>query len=470
MTYPEAIRYLESFIDYEKALQYPYAETFKLERIKQLLDALGNPQDALKCIQVAGTKGKGSTCAFVAYILRQAQFKVGLYTSPHLSDFKERIRILSPQLPSEQKLDSDGSPLVFEGMISDDEIVAIIERLRPQADKFNAHSKYGALSFFEVYTAIAFIYFRDKKVDFCVLETGLGGRLDATNSVNSLIAALTPISYEHTQYLGDTLTEIAFEKAGIIKSRSKLPQLIAITAPQEKEVMEIFRRRCGEQGAALYEIGKDIIIENNRPDSGDQCFAVRGLFGELADLKIRLKGSHQIINAALAAAVVLAMRKFYHPGLSLKAIKDGLYNTLWPGRFEIISGNRLVVLDGAQNASSAQALLRGVKENFPDRRIILVLGVCRDKDIKGICRALIPISQEVILTQVDNPRAADINAIREIIRHELPDIKCRINGAKKVSQALDLAAAKAKQGDLILITGSLFLVGQARELLNNRQR
>ena len=213
MTYPETTRYLESFINYEKIPAYPYKESLKLERIKNFLAAIDNPQNALKCIHIAGTKGKGSTCAFVAYILRAAGYKVGLYTSPHLSDFRERIRILSYQSSA-----FSSQPVVdFEGMISKNELTGLVEKLKPEIEKYNKNSKYGPLSFFEVYTTLAFIYFKEKKVDFAVLETGLGGRLDATNVVEPLVAAITPISYEHTQKLGVTLREIAAEKAGIIK-------------------------------------------------------------------------------------------------------------------------------------------------------------------------------------------------------------------------------------------------------------
>ena len=213
MTYPQAIKYLESFVNYEKFIDYPYKRSLKLERIKDFLFLIGNPQDKLRCIHVAGTKGKGSTCAFIAYILRQAGFRVGLYTSPHLSDFRERIRILEYQRIGKSKRVLD----VFEGLIGKRDLAGLVKKLKPAIDRYNKSSKYGPLSFFEVYTALAFVYFKEQKTDFAVLETGLGGRLDATNTVNALVSVITPISYEHTQKLGKTLREIAREKAGIIK-------------------------------------------------------------------------------------------------------------------------------------------------------------------------------------------------------------------------------------------------------------
>ena len=459
MTYPEAVKYLDTFIDYERIPQYPYRQSLKLGRIKGFLKMLSNPQDDLKCIHIAGTKGKGSTCAFIASILRQAQFKTGFYTSPHLSSFRERIRILNP-------ITNHQFPIAetdFEGMISQEELISLIERLKPYIEKYSSQSQYGALSFFEIYTALAFMYFKEKKVDFAVLETGLGGRLDATNTVDSLIAAITPISHEHTKQLGVTLTEIASEKAGIIKNKNS----IVISALQEREVIEVIRDRCEKQNASLYEIGKDIIFEEGKSCQDYQCLNIDGAFGRLADLKIRLLGRHQLINAALAAAVVLALSRFYHARVNFEAIRNGLYNTTWPGRFEIILQRPLVILDGAQNLASAQALKEALIKNFPDKRIILVLGISQDKDIKGICQVFIPISNEVILTQVDNPRAADVDEIEKIISSQFTVHGSQIFKVKMVDKALEFAKKKARRQDLILVTGSLFLVGQARDLLKN---
>jgi len=304
MSYPEVIKYLELFINYEKIPAFTYKESLKLERIKDFLSTFNNPQKNLKCIHIAGTKGKGSTCAFITYILREAGYKVGLYTSPHLSDFRERIRILNPkseirnpkQIPNPksqiQKLED------FERMISKEDLVRLTEKLKADIEKFNSQSKCDPLSFFEVYTALAFTYFKEEKVDFAVLETGLGGRLDATNVVNPLVCAITPLSYEHTQKLGNTLREIATEKAGIIKAQSsklKAQNLIVISAPQEKEALEVIRNKCKEVGARLYEVNKDIFYE--KANSG---FSLIGLFGEYSCLKINLLGEHQWINAAVA--------------------------------------------------------------------------------------------------------------------------------------------------------------------------
>ena len=442
MTYPETVQYLESFINYETIPVYSYKESLKLERIKNFLTTIDNPQDSLRCLHIAGTKGKGSTSAFIAYILRQAGYKVGLYTSPHLSDFRERIRILTPnsQLPTKNP--------EFEGMISEDELEDLVKPLKHRIEKYNQSSEYGALSFFEVYTSLAFIYFKEKKVDFAVLETGLGGRLDATNVVNPLSCAITPISYEHTQKLGNTLRKIATEKAGIIKNQ----KLIVISALQEKEALDVIRGRCKELGTKLYEVNKDIFYEKTH-----QGFNVLGVFGEYPNLEIRLLGKHQLVNATLAVGVIEALR-FYDIIVDVQSIRDGLYNTLWPGRCEVISRHPFVVLDGAQNVASMRALKETIKENFQYKRLILILGISSDKDIKGICQELYELVDEAILTQASNPRATQ----PEILAKHFNGKKIYIT--RNVKEAKELAYCLSQKEDLILVCGSLFVVGEFRNV------
>ena len=443
MSYPATIQYLESFINYEKIPAYPYKESLKLERIKDFLQAIGNPQENLKCIHIAGSKGKGSTCAFVSHILRQAGYSIGLYTSPHLTDFRERIRILSPRNRNPQLRDD------FEGMIAKEELTELVNKLKPSIEEYNEKSKYGPLSFFEVYTSLAFVYFKEKKVDFTVLETGLGGRLDATNVANSLVCAITPISYEHTQKLGNTLREIAAEKSGIIKNS----QSIVISAYQENEAIEVIRNRCREIGARLFEVGKDIKYKKK-----GEKFSIKGILGEYNDLKINLAGEHQFVNASVAVGVIEGLNSF---GLRAGAdsVRNGLYNTAWPGRCEVVSCNPLVVLDGAQNTASAQVLKKTIKESFKYERLILVLGISKDKDIKGICEELHDLADTVILTKSDNPRATEPEILAEYFKDKTKQV------TNNVKEASRIAHKTAKKEDLILVTGSLFVVGETRELL-----
>ena len=446
MTYPETLTYLDSFINYEKLNAYSYKESLKLERISGFLKLIGDPQLYLKCVHIAGTKGKGSTSAFIAYILREAGYKTGLYTSPHLSSFRERIRILQPYKQGEDRVVGED----FEGMISEEELVSITERLKPAIEGYNKGSAYGPLSFFEAYSAAAFLYFKENKTDYVVLETGLGGRLDATNAVDSLVSVITPVSYEHTQKLGNTLKKIAAEKAGIIKC----PQPV-ISAPQEEEARGVIIGRCQEYGARLYEVGKDVSYQKE-----DKGFTVRGINSSYDDLKIKLIGDHQLINAAAAVGAVEALEAS-GAKISPALVRSGLAQTSWPGRCEVVSANPWVVLDGAQNIASSRALKEAVKGYFKYERLIMVLGISGDKDIKGMCRELYSLADTVILTKADNPRGA------------LPqELSANFTGkpfylTPGIKEAKGKAFSLYKKGDLILVCGSLFVVGEFRDELKN---
>ena len=428
MTYPEAIRYLESFVNYEKIPSYPYKESLKLERVKDFLKIIGEPQKSLKCIHVAGSKGKGSTCAFLAYILREAGYKVGLYTSPHLSNFRERIRILNYQNTGSQSHKVTKSPnrriKDFEGMISKKDLAGLVEALRGEIEEYNQRSKYGPLTFFEAVTILAFIYFKKNNVDIAVLETGLGGRLDATNIAKPLLSIITPISYEHTQKLGATLTEIAGEKCGIIKRNT-----VVISALQEEEPRKVIKNRCKKLNAELHEIRNG------------------------TEYRISLLGAHQLINAAVAVEAV----KSLNIGAGIDCIKKGLENAVWPGRCEILSCSPYIVLDGAQNKASAKAIKKAIKENFHYKRLVLVLGISDDKDIKGICRELSRITDKVVLTKAKSVRAAPPDLLVRQFKNKESYI------TKNVKEARILAKSLAKKEDLILITGSLFVVGEFRD-------
>jgi len=444
MTYTEALRYLESFINYENIPSWSYKRSLKLKRFRDFLAKLGNPQYCLRCIQVAGTKGKGSTSVFIAYILREAGFRVGLYTSPHLVDFRERIRILNKK--SRNKKDAPD----FEGMISRRDLARLVGGIKPDIARFNHKSKYGCLSFFEVYTALAFLYFKEQEVDFAVLETGLGGRLDATNTVRPLVSAITPISYEHTEKLGNTLREIAMEKAGIIKKNPR-QSLIVINAPQAREVDVVIRQRCNKMHARLYQVDRDIHYSNK-----NNRVKIKGLFSDYLNLKIKLIGKHQLVNAAVAVAAVEGLR-FHNIYVKADSIRKGFYHTVWPGRCEVIMRRPDLVIDGAQNQASARVLKEVVEDNFKYRHLILVLGISNDKDIAGIASELHSLSDKVVLTRANNPRATLPRDLARYFMDKELFITDNIREAKK--QALALAGPK----DLILVCGSLFVVGEFRD-------
>jgi len=442
MTYSETLLYLDSFINYEKLNSYPYKEAVKLERLAGFLKAIGDPQLSLKCVHVAGTKGKGSTAVFIAYILREAGYRTGLYTSPHLSNFRERIRLLLPSAGT-GSVYQEGD---FEGMIPEEKLSSITSRLKPAIEDYNKDLESDPLSFFEVYTAIAFLYFLEEKADYVVLETGLGGRLDATNTVDSFVSVITPVSLEHTQKLGSTVKEIAAEKAGIIKKAQPV-----ISALQEEEAEKVIMERCRSYGAKLYRIGRDITYSEKKDG-----FDLRGIKASYESLKIRLVGGHQLMNASVAVAAVEALSllgAIVSPG----AIRSGLNKASWPARCEAVSRDPLVILDGAQNVASARAIKEAVKKYFTYKKLILVLGISSDKDIKGVCLELKALADEVILTKADNPRAA------------LPEELSGYFTGKPVYLTRSIKEARGKayslcaKDDLILVCGSLFVAGEFRD-------
>jgi dihydrofolate synthase/folylpolyglutamate synthase len=354
-------------------------------------------------------------------------------------------------------------------MIAPEELVDLVERLKPKIEEYSRNSPCGALSFFEVYTALAFTYFKEKKVDFAVLETGLGGRLDATNVVDPLICGITSISLDHTKQLGNTLPEIAREKAGIIKShkvtRLQRHKLMVITAPQEDEVLAVLKDKCLEEDALLYEIGREIIFEQTPSEAQSPGFNMRGALGEYNDLKIRLLGRHQLINATLALGLIAGLIKSNQIKVKSQDIKRGLYNTVWPGRFEIASRSPLIVLDGAHNAASAKALRETLEQNYPDKNITIILGISHDKDVQGVCRELAAVGSRFILTQADNPRALPPQEILPQLR--VYKTKDALMLSANLKEAFNLAGKNTGGNSLIVVTGSLFLAGEARGLLKS---
>ena len=452
MSYRTAVTYLDSFINYEKKAKFPYKQSLKLERIRDFLRSIGDPQESFSSIHVAGTKGKGSTCVFAAHILRCAGFRTALYTSPHLSDVRERIRILEPDEANSDQRD-------FEGMISRKALAALVSRMKPKLDAYCRSSRFGPLSFFEVYTALAFVHFKDRKVDVAVLETGLGGRLDATNVVSADICGITSISFDHMDKLGDTLKEIAQEKAGIIKGH----KLIVISAPQRPSARAVLRKRCVQERALLYEVGKDIVIHSVKQGRDGQQFSLRGPEGDFDDLRIRLLGSHQLINSAVATSLVAGLARQKQLNLDVRQVRAGLCQTFWPARFEIAAKRPDIVFDAAHNVASAQALRETAGRRFKGRQVILVAGISKDKDIRGISRVLFPLADKIILTKADNPRAEEPERILQQSRGVVS--AGRISVVAAVPRALEEAIKDAGAAGVVIVTGSIFMVAEARAWL-----
>lgn len=437
MTYPEALQYLDSFTNYENKSGYDYDKSFRLGRMRRLAGRLGNPQVGVKSIHVAGSKGKGSTCAIVQSVLKRAGLRAGLYTSPHLSSFRERIRI-------------------NDTLISESDLAVLMSIVRTAADTMNDDPP----TFFELCTALAYLYFKEKGADIAVYETGLGGRLDATNILDPLVCAITPISYEHTDKLGETLAAIAGEKAGIIKDGS-----VCVSAPQEREALEVIEKACRDRNAGLVLVGRDILFEELPSDGRHEYFNIIGLLSEYPRLETGLIGPHQIVNSALAVGIIESLQRKGLP-IPYAAIREGVAGAKWEGRLEVAGGNPLVVLDGAQNRASARALADAVRKRFGYKRLILVLGVSSDKDIRGITEELVPMAGSVILTRSRVAgRAAEPSVIRDHITAKDVDPEM----TPDVKGALEKARRAAGPDDLILITGSLFVVGEAREILAGKK-
>ena len=430
--YRKATEYLLSFVNYER--QPPPYDTKSLDllRFRDFLASLGNPQESFPALLIAGTKGKGSTAAILASCLRAQGYKVGLYTSPHLSSFTERIQV-------------DNQP------IAEQTFADLIEELKP---KLHLEGETNFRTVFEILTAMAFLYFQRSKASFAVLEVGLGGRLDSTNVVNPLASVITSISYDHTETLGNTLPEIAREKAGIIKKGS-----VVANAPQKPAAQRIIEGAVKEHHGVLLQVGRAVRYERLPLVGNYERFHLEGSFGSLPGLRLPLFGEHQVVNAATAYAAILGLR-LQGTEVADRAVRQGFAFVQWPGRFEILAKHPYIILDGAHNEDSARRLSQTVRERFPGRRVVLVIGISSNKNIPGILKVLTPLAEGVIATRFDNPRAANPEAIASIVKTKNKPV----NLAQNTREALDLARSLAGKEDVLLITGSLYLVGEMRDL------
>jgi dihydrofolate synthase / folylpolyglutamate synthase len=433
--------YLKSFVNFESHLQSVSSQSFNLQRVHRLFEALGNPQKKLIFIHVAGTKGKGSTCAFAAYILRAAGYRVGLYTSPHLYRVHERIRVLEPKASTQDLADD------FYGAISDKVLSKLVKRFQPVIDKLRHDQKSGSLTYFEVLTALALCHFQSSKADIVVLETGLGGRLDATNAVDAVVNGITPISLDHMDQLGSTLAKIAGEKAAIIKD----PVSKVVVAQQPAQAMRVIRARCRHLKIVPLLVGKDI-----RFKAAAHQFHVKTPAGGHKGLKTVLPGAHQLHNAAMAIAMVESS------GLPVgkKSILRGIRETRWPARLETVYKNPTVVVDCAHNPASAQVLMHSIRRAFPGKKAIVVLGLSGDKDIKGICRIFAKNARSVVTTQSAHPRAYQFfdKSAKTLLGRKF------LLNAPSVPGALTTAIRKAAKNDVIVVAGSIFIAAEARAL------
>ena len=447
MKYQEALNYLYSFVDSERKL--PRLPEFNLPRTAALLDAFGNPHTTLNSVVIAGTKGKGSTAVVLESMARAAGYRTGLWTSPHLHSYRERIQV-DRQLISQRDL----SVCVAEAQ-------KIVQRLDPTVRQ--------GLTTFELGFAIALYYFAHQQVDLAILEVGLGGRYDSANAVTPVLSVITAISYDHMHILGNTLAEIAYDKAGIIK-----PGVQAITIPQPPEAMEQLIRAATEAETALWVADEQhqrktgwFKRQTTEDDSQYPLVRFNPLDHYRNDLHASVKGTFQRENISLAvgASQLLRARGFL---INDQAIKQGLTTIYWPGRMEILDTNPVYVLDGAHNGASAQSLMHSLDQLFPNRRRILVFGTTQDKDLPRMLPELIPAVDGVVLTRSHHPRAlTDLNKLATQMQ---PWVQQRSRPTpvvltNNISEALTEAQKMAGSDDLICVTGSLFVVAEAREAL-----
>lgn len=448
--YKQTLDYLFSFVDFSLQHTHQYSPaSFDLGRMISFIHSLGNPERDYPIIHIAGTKGKGSVCSFCAYALKASGNRVGLYTSPHLWDYTERIQI-------------DGQPITHA------DLGELVDEVKPFVNAI------PQITMFEITTGLAFLYFSRQKVDAAVIEVGLGGRLDATNICHPNVTVITSLSYDHTYLLGNTLTEIAGEKAGIIK-----PGIPVVLSPQKDEARQVVERIATEQNAPLIQVGQEYRYSPVTHSLENQTFIIWSAANQdnidaylrgkktgkwkPTTLTIPLLGEHQVENAATAYVALQVARQTGIP-IQEDAIDRGFSEVKWPGRFEILQKEPPVIVDSAHNRDSAFKLRTAVDDYFPGRPVVLIFGASEDKDILGMFTELLPRVRQVVLTKSFHPRAADPALLAEMVtRFNLPAVV-----VPSVSEAFTEASLLAQDEAVVLVCGSLFITAEIRQAWQNR--
>ncbi len=433
--YNSALDYLYSFVDYSLKHSSELAKAdFNLDRMRALMAELGNPQNQYPIIHVAGTKGKGSVCALCASALQAAGYKTGLYTSPHLLDYTERIQI-------------NGDPVSHVGLVK------LVEQVKP------AVAKISKLTTFEITTAIGFLYFAQQKVDAAVIEVGLGGRLDATNVVMPKVAVITSLSYDHMAVLGNTLTLIAGEKAGIIK-----PNIPLVSAPQKDEALQVLVRIAKERNAPMTLVGRDVTFKSLNHSLDGQTLQVANGHqpSNFQTFKLPLLGSHQVDNAATAYAALKAS------GIKIsdRDIQKGFAEVKWPARFEVVRRDPPVIFDSAHNQDSFARLRQALDDYFPNKSVYLIFGASEDKNIPGMFEEIRPKVKGMFVTKANHPRALEPERIIELARQaEIPN-EAAESVESAFAHALELSE---KDGSIVLSAGSMFVTAEAMAAWKKRK-
>lgn len=427
--------------EYEQTIEFikkltKFGINLGLDRIRALLRRLGNPERELKVIHVGGTNGKGSTVAVLASILRSAGYRAGMFISPHLHDYRERISI-------------NGE------MISREDVIKGIEEIKPHLE-FLVEEGVEHPTEFEVSTALALLYFARKKPDFVLLEVGLGGEIDSTNVVQPLVAVLTSIGLDHMNYLGETIGEIARVKAGIIKEKAPV-----VTSADKPEALKVIEEKAAEKGVRLVRVGKDVYWDKVYV----RRFNYYGLNNVFRNLELTLAGDHQFVNAATALAVCEILEEEYGFRIPEKAIRQGLRDVRWPGRLELISQNPKILLDGAHNVDGMKALAAALASNgiYKRKRLIFCLGMLEDKEIEKAVSLIASIADKIIVTRPDSPRAGNWEYAADIAGRYLG--KENVLAVENPVRAVRKALAGLGPEDMLCVTGSLYMLAEVREYL-----
>ncbi len=457
LSYNDAMDFLLGAIDYEKISKYKYdADSFNLDRMLKLMEIVGNPHLDLNTIHVAGTKGKGSTSNMIAALLSGMGLKVGLFTSPHLINLGERLKVNGKEISSEA-------------------LCEIIEVVRPYVEEERKKDLYLSPTFFETLTAIALLFFKREGVDIAVMEVGLGGRLDSTNIITPFVSVITSIGFDHMDKLGETIEEIAAEKAGIIKDGVPV-----VSDAQKDDALRVIEDVCAKKGSRLVLAGREITAKNGRPvKNAAELSGGKAAFGSLCDIStpnnqyndlfIPAPGAHQITNCACAiAAVEIAASNLPEHKTTLSGakgvdtVKQALKQLKCPGRIEPIAHDPLIIVDTAHTLESIQALKATLKDYMPPTKITLLFGISQDKEIDGLLNELIPFVDSAIYTTTDNPRSADPDDLAA--RHKRFGFKAECRAVHDIKEALETAIQITDKTSAVCVTGSTYLAGKVKEL------
>jgi len=436
VTYEEALRYVEGLITPDRPRR-PYTEV-KLGRMRDLLARLGDPQERLRAVLIAGTKGKGSAAIMIAEILRRAGYRVGLAVKPHLVDYRERIQV-------------DGH------MIGKAELAALVSEIRPAVEAAGTEP-WGLATYVEATVAMAFMHFVRQEVDVAVVEVGIGGRLDATNTLEPVVSVITPISYDHTDVLGTTLPAITREKAGIIRPHGRV-----VSAPQPDEAGAVIAETCAAQGARLVLVGRDVRATLHEASLHGVHVAIDGLRGRY-DVRVPLLGRHQAQNAATAVAAVELLAE---TGIAAgaDAIRSGLRALRWPARVELVDTRPYTIVDAGHNPASMTALRDTLQELLGNRRLVLLFGMLATKDYRTVTALIAPLASQIVTTRPDNPHALSAADLADEVRRHTPNVLAIDDWRLALAEAQRLAGPE----DVLVVTGSFYFVGEARERLLRRK-